>query len=103
MRIQLKHTSECQTAPKVKKHLEKIIAEEGLPLAVEANQCEKNEEATVVKILGSGFEGQENVVHEINCESHHEEELQFLDNLRRIVLAKWHDHAVLPLSQVHET
>jgi hypothetical protein len=99
MRIELKYKSTCPTSKKLRDHIEGIIAEEALPLAVEVVEAEEKESPTV-RIHASHAASGEPDKHEINCENHGSEEQKFLDNLRRVVLEKWHDHAIHPLSHL---
>lgn len=99
MRIELKCTSSCPSSMKLKERLEDIIAEERLPLAVEIVESAE-QESPIVRISVSGADSDIHEDHEIRSENHLSSERQFLDNLRSIVLQKWHDHAIHPLSHL---
>ncbi len=99
MRIELKYNFSCPSSNKLRKLLEKVIAEEGLPLAIESIESDGEGHPTV-RIHSSGAANGEAMEHEINCENHGKEERAFLDNLRGIVMEKWADHSEHPRSKL---
>lgn len=96
MRIELKHKQNCPSSKQLRHCLEEIIAEERLPLSVEMIESDELEEPTV-------FIGADEVKgkRDGRFDRFHAEERQFLDRLRGVLLEKWNDHAITPLSHVH--
>jgi hypothetical protein len=99
MRIELKYTTACPSSNRVQKELEEIIADAGLPLAIELTES-SGEDSTTIWIHASGNAPSESSSENIDCEEMHSAEKQFLDKLRNTVLQKWHEHAVSPLSHL---
>ncbi len=99
IRIELKYNFSCPSSNKLRTLLEKVIAEEGLPLAIESiNSDEKGHPVVRIHSSGAAYGGE--TEHEISCENHGQEEMQFLDKLRGVVIEKWADHAGHPRSKL---
>ena len=99
MRIELKYNFSCPSSNKLRTLLEKVIAEEGLPLAIESIESD-GQGHPIVRIHSSGAALGEGMEHELVCENHGKEETQFMDKLRGIVVEKWEDHAAHPRSKL---
>lgn len=97
MRIELKYNFSCPSSKRLRHQLEKVIAEEGLPLAIEDISLDGGGHP-VVRIHSTDVGQGEGMDHEITCENHGLEETKFLDTLRGIVIEKWADHSFHPRS-----
>lgn len=99
MRIELEHKSNCPSSKIVRSRLEEIIAEEGLPIAVEMIESESSDAPTVR--ICSSINADSRIAHdEIKCALELSEQKLFLNKLRDIVMERWHDHAVTPLAHL---
>ncbi len=97
MRIELKYNFSCPSSRKLRDLLESVIAEEGLPLAIETVESDGEGHPTV-RFHSSGTSYIPETEHELNCKSDGHEERRFLDTLRGIVNEKWADHSHHPRS-----
>lgn len=101
MRIELKYRSTCPSSKKLRAHLEDIIADERLPLVLELTESDEKDSPSV-RIHAAGAKSDDSGGHEIKCDKNASSERQFLDSLRSVVLEKWHDHAIHPLSHLRQ-
>lgn len=97
MRIELKHRQNCPSSRQLKHFLEQVIAEERLPLAVEMTESDGLDAPRV--FIGTDEINSNKAGH---FDRQHLEGRQFLDRLRGVLLEKWNDHAVSPLSHLQD-
>lgn len=102
MRIELKHRAKSLSSENLRQILEEIIAEERLPIVIELNESEDCPQ-TCVRIHASGWDsaGLHQDFHPGESgPDQRSDALSLIEQMRELVLEKWHDYSKDPLSHL---